>query len=49
MVWFLLFLAEVKRVGDTVLCMAIHCIQAKNINKTTPQTRSNQPMFEDKC
>ncbi|OQR70150.1 protein argonaute-2-like [Tropilaelaps mercedesae] len=33
--------AEVKRVGDTVLGMATQCVQAKNVNKTTPQTLSN--------
>lgn len=38
---FLVFLAEVKRVGDTVLGMATQCVQAKNVNKTTPQTLSN--------
>lgn len=35
------FLAEVKRVGDTVLGMATQCVQAKNVNKTSPQTLSN--------
>lgn len=34
-------LAEVKRVGDTVLGMATQCVQAKNVNKTSPQTLSN--------
>lgn len=29
--------AEVKRVGDTVLGMATQCVQAKNVNKTSPQ------------
>lgn len=38
---FSVFLAEVKRVGDTVLGMATQCVQAKNVNKTTPQTLSN--------
>lgn len=33
--------AEVKRVGDTVLGMATQCVQAKNVNKTSPQTLSN--------
>lgn len=36
-----LFSAEVKRVGDTVLGMATQCVQAKNVNKTSPQTLSN--------
>lgn len=35
------FSAEVKRVGDTVLGMATQCVQAKNVNKTSPQTLSN--------
>jgi len=35
------FVAEVKRVGDTVLGMATQCVQAKNVNKTSPQTLSN--------
>lgn len=35
------FAAEVKRVGDTVLGMATQCVQAKNVNKTSPQTLSN--------
>ncbi|KAG1714628.1 Protein argonaute-2 [Nymphon striatum] len=34
-------LTEVKRVGDTVLGMATQCVQAKNVNKTSPQTLSN--------
>lgn len=39
---FLIFVtAEVKRVGDTVLGMATQCVQAKNVNKTSPQTLSN--------
>jgi len=33
--------AEVKRVGDTVLGMATQCVQAKNVNKPSPQTLSN--------
>lgn len=37
----LLYTAEVKRVGDTVLGMATQCVQAKNVNKTSPQTLSN--------
>ena len=37
----MLLLAEVKRVGDTVLGMATQCVQAKNVNKTSPQTLSN--------
>ncbi|XP_015374686.1 PREDICTED: protein argonaute-2-like [Diuraphis noxia] len=32
---------EVKRVGDTVLGMATQCVQAKNVNKPSPQTLSN--------
>jgi hypothetical protein len=36
-----LLIAEVKRVGDTVLGMATQCVQAKNVNKTSPQTLSN--------
>lgn len=38
---YLFILAEVKRVGDTVLGMATQCVQAKNVNKTSPQTLSN--------
>ncbi|CAG0893312.1 unnamed protein product [Cyprideis torosa] len=34
-------ITEVKRVGDTVLGMATQCVQAKNVNKTSPQTLSN--------
>lgn len=30
-----------KRVGDTLLGMATQCVQAKNVNKTSPQTLSN--------
>lgn len=41
MILFFLFVAEVKRVGDTVLGMATQCVQAKNVNKTSPQTLSN--------
>ena len=33
--------AEVKRVGDTMLGLATQCVQAKNVNKTSPQTLSN--------
>ncbi|GFR77219.1 argonaute-like protein, partial [Elysia marginata] len=33
--------AEVKRVGDICFGLATQCVQAKNINKTTPQTLSN--------
>lgn len=33
--------AEVKRVGDTLIGLATQCVQAKNVNKTTPQTLSN--------
>lgn len=40
MCW-LIFPAEVKRVGDTVLGMATQCVQAKNVNKTALQTLSN--------
>lgn len=35
------FLAEVKRVGDTLLGMATQCVQVKNVVKTSPQTLSN--------
>lgn len=34
-------LAEVKRVGDTLLGMATQCVQVKNVVKTSPQTLSN--------
>ena len=33
--------AEVKRVGDTLLGMATQCVQVKNVVKTSPQTLSN--------
>ncbi|XP_022161620.1 protein argonaute-2-like [Myzus persicae] len=33
--------AEVKRVGDTILGLATQCVQAKNVNKPSPQTLSN--------
>ncbi|XP_074656844.1 protein argonaute-2-like isoform X2 [Tubulanus polymorphus] len=33
--------AEVKRVGDILIGMATQCVQAKNVNKTSPQTLSN--------
>jgi len=33
--------AEVKRVGDTLIGLATQCVQAKNVNKTSPQTLSN--------
>lgn len=36
-----LFPAEVKRVGDIVFGLATQCVQAKNVNKTSPQTLSN--------
>lgn len=36
-----ILIAEVKRVGDTVLGMATQCVQVKNVQKTTPQTLSN--------
>ena len=36
-----LSVAEVKRVGDTVLGMATQCVQMKNVQRTTPQTLSN--------
>ena len=39
--WVFVFAAEVKRVGDTLLGMATQCVQAKNVNKTSPQTLSN--------
>lgn len=35
------FLAEVKRVGDIMFGLATQCVQAKNVNKTSPQTLSN--------
>lgn len=35
------FIAEVKRVGDTVIGLATQCVQARNVNKTSPQTLSN--------
>ncbi|XP_074657018.1 protein argonaute-2-like [Tubulanus polymorphus] len=33
--------AEVKRVGDILIGMATQCVQAKNVNRTSPQTLSN--------
>ena len=36
-----LLLAEVKRVGDIMFGLATQCVQAKNVNKTSPQTLSN--------
>ncbi|KAK2165838.1 hypothetical protein LSH36_45g16093 [Paralvinella palmiformis] len=33
--------AEVKRVGDILIGLATQCVQAKNVNKTSPQTLSN--------
>lgn len=36
-----LLIAEVKRVGDTLLGMATQCVQVKNVVKTSPQTLSN--------
>jgi len=33
--------AELKRVGEIVFGLATQCVQAKNVNKTTPQTLSN--------
>lgn len=38
---YMCVVAEVKRVGDTVLGMATQCVQVKNVQKTTPQTLSN--------
>lgn len=38
---YLFILAEVKRVGDTLLGMATQCVQVKNVVKTSPQTLSN--------
>ena len=35
------FPAEVKRVGDIMFGLATQCVQAKNVNKTSPQTLSN--------
>ena len=34
-------LAEVKRVGDTLLGVATQCVQTRNVNRTSPQTLSN--------
>lgn len=39
-IWFL-FVAEVKRVGDTLLGIATQCAQTKNINKISILTISN--------
>ena len=41
--WFIYFcfVAEVKRVGDTLLGVATQCVQTKNINKISIQTISN--------
>ena len=42
--WFdlpLCVVAEVKRVGDIMFGLATQCVQAKNVNKTSPQTLSN--------
>lgn len=36
-----ILVAEVKRVGDTLLGMATQCVQVKNVVKTSPQTLSN--------
>ena len=33
--------AEVKRVGEIMFGLATQCVQAKNVNKTSPQTLSN--------
>jgi eukaryotic translation initiation factor 2C len=33
--------AELKRVGEIVFGLATQCVQAKNVNKTSPQTLSN--------
>ena len=38
---FTLCTAEVKRVGDIIFGLATQCVQAKNVNKTSPQTLSN--------
>lgn len=40
-IYLFIFLAEVKRVGDTLLGMATQCVQVKNVVKTSPQTLSN--------
>lgn len=37
----LVSLAEVKRVGDTLLGVATQCVQTRNVNRTSPQTLSN--------
>ena len=34
-------LAEVKRVGDTLLGVATQCVQTRNVIRTSPQTLSN--------
>lgn len=39
--FFILFTAEVKRVGDTALGIATQCVQAKNVTKCQPPTLSN--------
>jgi len=36
-----IFTAEVKRVGDTMLGIATQCVQSKNVMKLNPQTISN--------
>ena len=37
----ILFVAEVKRVGDTALGIATQCVQSKNVTKCQTQTLSN--------
>ena len=39
--FFSLIVAEVKRVGDTLLGVATQCVQTKNVSKPSPQTLSN--------
>ena len=34
-------IAEVKRVGDTLLGVATQCVQVKNVMRPSPQTLSN--------
>ena len=38
---FIVLVAEVKRVGDTLLGVATQCVQTKNVSKPSPQTLSN--------
>ena len=36
-----MFLAEVKRVGDTLLGVCTQCVQTRNVVRLSPQTLSN--------